>query len=110
GFSVLARADHAWAFLDPLSGSVLELHHSVTSCPGLFPLDGPGLVARSREGSGQVRRLPAPEDLLVHLAMHASFQHGLVLSLVQWLHFRRLPGRGGPGIADAVANGGRGGG
>jgi Uncharacterised nucleotidyltransferase len=107
GFSVLARADHAWAFLDPLSGSVLELHHSVTSCPGLFPLDGPGLVARSREGSGQVRRLPAPEDLLVHLAMHASFQHGLVLSLVQWLDFRRLLERLRPEFRNVVAIAGR---
>jgi hypothetical protein len=107
GFSVLARADHAWAFLDPLSGSVLELHHSVTSCPGLFPLDGPGLVARSREGAGQVRRLPAPEDLLVHLAMHASFQHGLVLSLVQWLDFRRLLERLRPEFRNVVAIAGR---
>jgi hypothetical protein len=107
GFSVVARADHAWAFLDPLSGSLLELHHSVTSCPGLFPLDGPGLVARSREGSGQVRRLPAPEDLLVHLAMHASFQHGLVLSLVQWLDFRRLLDRLRPEFRNVVAIAGR---
>jgi hypothetical protein len=90
GFTVLARADHAWAFSDPFSGAVLELHHSVTSCPGLFPLDGPGLLRRSREGAGQIRRLPSPEDLLVHLSLHASFQHGLVLSLVQWLDFRRV--------------------
>ncbi len=103
GFVVLARADHAWAFADPVSGGVLELHHSITSCPGLFPLDGPGLLARSREGSGQVRRLPSPEDLLVHLCLHASFQHGLVLSLIQWLDFRRLLGRFGPEIGNLVS-------
>src|SRR6185503_9464143 len=28
--------------------------------------------------------------LLVHLALHAAFQHGLVLSLVQWLDVRRV--------------------
>ncbi len=103
GFVVVARADHAWAFTDPVSGAVLELHHSVTSCPGLFPLDGPGLLARSRGGSGQVPRLPSPEDLLVHLSLHASFQHGLVLSLVQWLDFRRLLERFRPEIGNLVA-------
>jgi Uncharacterised nucleotidyltransferase len=107
GFSVLARADHAWAFADPMSGGTLELHHSVTSCPGLFPLDGPGLVARSREGSGQVRRLPSPEDLLVHLCLHASFQHGLVLSLVQWLDFRLLLERHRPEFGNVVSIAGR---
>ncbi len=107
GFTVLAQAGHAWAFADPVSGSVLELHHSVTSCPGLFPVDGPGLVERSREGSGQVRRLPSPEDLLVHLCLHASFQHGLVLSLVQWLDFRRLLERHRPEFGTVVAIAGR---
>jgi hypothetical protein len=107
GFEVLARAGHAWAFADPVSGGVLELHHSVTSCPGLFPVDGPGLVARSREGSGQVRRLPSPEDLLVHLCLHASFQHGFVLSLVQWLDFRRLLEKHRPDFGNVVAIAGR---
>jgi len=98
GFTVLARADHAWALADSVSGVVLELHHSVTSCPGLFPVDGPALLVRSRSGSGQVRRLPSPEDLLVHLSLHAAFQHGLVLSLVQWLDFRRLLGKFPPDL------------
>jgi hypothetical protein len=48
------------------------------------------LWARSRVGRGQLRRLPSPEDLLLQLALHAAFQHGLVLSLVQWLDFRRV--------------------
>jgi hypothetical protein len=107
GFTVLAQAGHAWAFADPVSGGVLELHHGVTSCPGLFPLDAPGLVSRSREGSGQVRRLPSPEDLLVHLALHASFQHGLVLSLVQWLDFHRVLERHRPDFGTVVAIAGR---
>src|SRR5262249_9220190 len=38
GFRVLARADHAWALVDPITGFIVELHHSVTSCPGLFPV------------------------------------------------------------------------
>ena len=88
GFVEVARGDHAWAFRDPGGSGIVELHRSVVSAPGLFPLDREGLWARSRVGRGQLRRLPSPEDLLLQLALHAAFQHGLVLSLVQWLDFR----------------------
>jgi hypothetical protein len=37
-----------------------------------------------------VPRLPAPEDLLVQLALHAAFQHGLVLTLGQYQDFARV--------------------
>jgi hypothetical protein len=90
GFTEFARGDHAWAFTDPVSGTLVELHRSVSSCPGLFPLDADAVWARRRPGRGQLPRLSAPEDLLVQLALHAAFQHGLVLSLVQWLDFRRV--------------------
>jgi hypothetical protein len=84
------RADHAWSWSDPDRGLILELHRGLTSCPRLHPVDADGLWARSVPGDGQVGRRPAPEDLLVQLALHAAFQHGLVLSLVQWLDLRRL--------------------
>ena len=90
GFALLARGDHAWAFVEPASREIVELHRSVTSCPGLFPLVPDALWERSRPGRGQLARLPSAEDLLVHLALHASFQHGFVLGLVQWLDFRRV--------------------
>jgi hypothetical protein len=90
GLTEFARGDHARAFTDPASGVVVELHRSVSSCPGLFPLDADAVWERSRPGAGQLPRRPATEDLLVHLALHAAFQHGLVLSLVQWLDFRRV--------------------
>jgi hypothetical protein len=90
GFEEFARGDHAWAFKAPASGTLLELHRSVSSCPGLFPLDADAVWARSRPGRGQLDRLSSPEDLLVQLALHAAFQHGLVLSLVQWLDFRQV--------------------
>jgi hypothetical protein len=90
GFAVLDRADHAWVLRDPASGTLVELHWSVTSAPGFFPLDGPGLWARSRPGGGLVSPLPSAEDGLVHLALHAAFQHGFCLSLVQWLDVRRV--------------------
>jgi hypothetical protein len=96
GFRENGRGDHAWSFTDPVTGGVLELHHAYTSCDGLFPVDREGLWARSRLYPGQVPRLPSTEDLLVHLALHAAFQHGLVLSLVQYLDFRRLLERDPP--------------
>jgi hypothetical protein len=94
GFVEVDRGDHAWAFAEPSSRELVELHRSVTSCPGLFPLDAEGLWRRSRPGRGQISRLPSAEDLLVQLALHAAFQHALVLSLVQWLDFRRVLERG----------------
>jgi hypothetical protein len=90
GFVEVVRGDHAWAFRDPSRGGILELHRSVTSAPGLFPLDAEGLWQRRRAGQRQLQAWPSAEDLLLQLALHASFQHGLVLSLVQWLDFRLL--------------------
>jgi hypothetical protein len=90
GFAEVARGDHAWAFRDPNGHGIVELHRSVVSAPGLFPLDGEGLWQRRRAGRGQLAWLPCAEDLLLQLALHAAFQHGLVLSLAQWLDFRRV--------------------
>ncbi len=83
-------ADHAWSWRDPRTHLALELHRAVVSCPRLHPLDREGLWQRRAPGEGQVRERPADEDLLVQLALHAAFQHGLVLSLAQWLDLRRL--------------------
>jgi hypothetical protein len=109
GFAEVARGDHAWAFRDPRGDGIVELHRSVVSAPGLFPLDAEGLWARSRRGRGQLARLPSAEDLLLQLALHAAFQHGLVLSLVQWLDFRRVLEREAvdPGRLLAIAVAGR---
>ena len=90
GFAEVARGDHAWAFRDPAGSGIVELHRSVVSAPGLFPLDREGLWQRRRAGRSQLPAWPSAEDLLLQLALHAAFQHGLVLSLVQWLDFRLL--------------------
>jgi hypothetical protein len=90
GFAEHGQADHARAFLDPASGTVVELHRGVTSCARLFPLDLDAAWSRTRGGAGLVKRVPSSEDLLVHLSLHAAFQHGLALRLVQFLDFRRL--------------------
>jgi hypothetical protein len=90
GYAVTERASHAWALRDPDLGVTVELHRSVTSCPSLFPSSPGRLWARRVPGNGPISRRPGLEDLLLQLSLHASFQHGLVLSLVQWLDFRRL--------------------
>jgi hypothetical protein len=69
---------------------VVELHRSVTSCPGFFPHDAAGLGARRVAAAGMVPWRPSSADLLVQLSLHAAFQHGFGLSLVQFLDFRRL--------------------
>ncbi len=96
GFAEQGQADHARAFLDPASGTVVELHRGVTSCARLFPLDLDATWRRSRRGVGLMKQVPSSEDLLVHLSLHAAFQHGLVLCLVQYLDFRRLLERAPP--------------
>lgn len=90
GFREQLRADHAIAFLDPASGTVVELHRGITSCARLFPLDLEATWRRSRRGAGLMTQVPSGEDLLVHLSLHAAFQHGLAIRLVQFLDFRRL--------------------
>lgn len=88
GFGVLERADHAWALRDPCAGLTLELHRGLASCPEMFPIDGPALWSRRAGSPGEER--PSSEDLLVQLSVHAAFQHGLRLRLVQFLDFRRV--------------------
>jgi hypothetical protein len=109
GFTEQGQADHARAFLDPTSGVVVELHRGVTSCARLFPLDLDATWRRSRTGAGLMKQVPSSEDLLVHLSLHAAFQHGLALRLVQYLDFRRLLEREppDPGLLAQVATNAR---
>lgn len=96
GLAEQGQGDHARAFFDPASGVVVDLHRGVTSCTRLFPLDFDATWRRCRTGAGLMKQVPSSEDLLVHLSLHAAFQHGLVLRLVQYLDFRRLPEREPP--------------
>ncbi|HET9315123.1 MAG TPA: nucleotidyltransferase family protein [Vicinamibacteria bacterium] len=84
GYEEEERADHAWTFRAPGASWRVELHRHLTSCGRLFPVDADGLWARRRADG------PSTEDLLLQLSLHAAFQHGLVLSLVQWYDLRRL--------------------
>jgi hypothetical protein len=78
GYEEDDRADHAWSYRVPGAPGRVELHRHLTSCGALFPSD-------------QVPDGPASAELLlVELALHAAFQHGLAVSLVQSFDFRRL--------------------
>jgi hypothetical protein len=86
GFAVEDAADHAVCLWHGPSGVRLEAHRGLASCPRLHAFDAEGWWSRRRGGVGQQR--PAWEDLVVQLALHAAFQHGLVLSLVQYQDLR----------------------
>ena len=101
GYVEQERADHARSYRAPESGVIVELHHSVTSCPGLFPCDAGELWARRVDGPAGPR--PSAEHLLVQLALHAAFQHGLAVRLIQYVDLRRLVERGAADPARVVA-------
>lgn len=88
--TVAERADHAVALRQAKTGAIVELHRSVTSCPGFFALETEGLFARRTICGGVVPAVPSPADLLVSLALHLAFQSGLGLALVQFLDLRRV--------------------
>jgi hypothetical protein len=90
GFAVEDAADHAVCLWHRPTGVRLEAHRGLASCPGLHPVDPEGWWARRRGGEDAAGGRPSWEDLLVQLALHAAFQHGLVLSLVQYQDLRRV--------------------
>lgn len=94
GFEPIERADHAVAYQEHGSGAIVELHWSVTSAPGFFPVDAESVwEGRRHLCTGIVA--PSGVDTFVLLALHSAFQHGLVLRLVQHGDFHALMGREG---------------
>lgn len=94
------RAEHALVLHGP-GGFELELHDALAA-PARFHRASPHawLARGHRDGDG--RPAAASADLLVQLAVHAAFQHGLVLRLGQWLDFRALLEREPPLVAAAI--------
>ncbi|MEO8362677.1 MAG: nucleotidyltransferase family protein, partial [Vicinamibacteria bacterium] len=72
----IGASDHALVFKEPRSGVVLELHISLTACPGLFPIDHGGLWERRKTVVGAKFQRLSDADLLIHLSLHTAFQHG----------------------------------
>jgi hypothetical protein len=89
-WAVYDVAEHGAGFTGP-GGGRLELHVALTSCPAVFPVAFDDLFARALPlGHGLPGRRLADEDTLVHLALHAAFQHGFRVRLGQYLDFERL--------------------
>jgi len=74
GFRRHESSDHATCFRHRHTGVFLELHRSLTSCNRYLGVSTAELLERSQP-SGRLRTL-CPEDHLLHLCLHASFQHG----------------------------------
>jgi hypothetical protein len=74
----------------------VELHRSLTACPGLFPVAPSGLWERATPGGHGTGRALSSADLLVSLALHASFHSGFGLRLVQFLDLKRVLEREAP--------------
>lgn len=87
GLVETGASDHALVFVEPASRVVLELHISLTSCPGLFLIDYEGLWARRLPVySSPLFRL-GNADMAVHLALHTAFQHGFAANLYHYQDF-----------------------
>jgi hypothetical protein len=74
GFRPHVSSDHAVCFRHRHTGIFLELHRSLTSCNDFLGIDTDSLFERSIP-LGALSTL-SPEDHLLHLCVHASFQHG----------------------------------
>ncbi len=77
GYELGEVASHATLLRHRASGTYLEVHTSLTSCPDYFGIETEDLLARSRAAAfwPVPARSLAPADHLLHLALHGSFQH-----------------------------------
>lgn len=90
GLIEVGASDHALVFKEEASGVVLELHISLTACPGLFTIDPLGLWERRTPVKGASMFRLSDEDLVVHLALHTAFQHTFVAGDLHYDDFLRV--------------------
>jgi hypothetical protein len=84
-------ADHATSYVTPDGRGTVELHHTLVSCGRLFALPFGSLWDRRQSLAPAIEGWTlGDEDMLVHLSIHAAFQHGFALRLNQYLDFERL--------------------
>ena len=82
-------SDHALAFKENASGAVIELHISLTSCPGLFTLDPAELWMRRKLLAPSGLSRLSDEDAILHCALHTAFQHGFAANAYHYADFVR---------------------
>jgi hypothetical protein len=79
GYVPIDRSDHAVCFRRRQTGVIVELHHELVSSAGYLGLRTGELLERSvplPTADGIRLRTLSWEDHLLHLSLHASFQHG----------------------------------
>jgi hypothetical protein len=79
GYSLVDGSDHANCYRRHATGVLVELHRDLTSAADFLGLQTGALLERSRPvdaGSEARLRTLSWEDHLLHLCLHASFQHG----------------------------------
>lgn len=89
GLEEEGASDHALVFREPASRVVLELHVSLTACPGLFTIDHDALWGRRVPVAAAFMFRLSDEDLIVHLALHTAFQHAFVANEYHYGDFVR---------------------
>jgi len=79
GYLLVDVSDHASCYRSRTSGVLVELHRQLTSAAAFLGLDTDAILSRSRpvaaSDTARLRTL-SWEDHLLHLCLHASFQHG----------------------------------
>jgi hypothetical protein len=79
GYSLVDASDHAYCYRRRATGVLVELHRELTSAADFLGLQTGAVLERSRPldaGSAARLRTLSWEDHLLHLCLHASFQHG----------------------------------
>jgi len=79
GYFLVDVSDHASCYRRRATGVLVELHRELTSAADFLGLETGEILSRSRPlhaGDGIRLRTLSWEDHLLHLCLHASFQHG----------------------------------
>jgi Uncharacterised nucleotidyltransferase len=77
GYALVDVSDHASCYRRRETGVLVEIHRTLTSAAEYLGLDTGAILERSRPVDGGTRlRTLSWEDHLLHLSLHASFQHG----------------------------------
>ncbi len=90
GLLEVGASDHALVFREEASGAILELHISLTACPGLFNIDPARLWERRTPVAGAPMFRLSDADLVIHLALHTAFQHTFAASDLHYEDFARV--------------------
>jgi Uncharacterised nucleotidyltransferase len=102
GFGYVSHADHETTYRSRDGRGTVELHRALASSGALFAFPFGALWERRQPMGPEVDGATLGEaDMLVHLSIHAAFQHGFALRLNQYLDFAQLVEPGVP--ADEVA-------